>query len=68
MNESFLERPIYSALLEMYEENAFHQQVCEQEPPMTADRRAKFAKLWGLIVNSEVFKAAYNYLDKQSIL
>jgi hypothetical protein len=66
VNETFLQKPIYAALVEIYKEKDFHEQVCEEEPPMSQERRQKFEKLWGLIIGSEVFKTAYEYLDKLS--
>uniref|UniRef100_A0A915MJU0 Endoribonuclease n=1 Tax=Meloidogyne javanica TaxID=6303 RepID=A0A915MJU0_MELJA len=62
VDESIFQKPIYAALLEMYKENNFYQQVCEQEPPMNEERREKFVKIWGLITDSEVFKLGYEFL------
>ncbi|CAK5033818.1 unnamed protein product [Meloidogyne enterolobii] len=62
VDESIFQKPIYAALLEMYKENNFYQQVCEQEPPMNEERREKFVKIWGLITDSEVFKLGYDFL------
>jgi hypothetical protein len=58
--------PIYAALVEMYKEKPFYPQVCEEEPPMDAGRRAKFTKLWDLIVGSDVYKLAFGYLERKS--
>ena len=66
VNETFLQRPIYAALADLYRHNPFYQQVCEQEPPMNAQRRAKFAQLWGLITGSQAFRTAFDYLAKHN--
>ncbi|CAK5017835.1 unnamed protein product [Meloidogyne enterolobii] len=52
----------------MYKENNFYEQVCEQEPNMNKRRRSKFAKIWKLITESEVFKLGYEFLRKNSQL
>ncbi|KAL7079155.1 hypothetical protein ACQ4LE_001758 [Meloidogyne hapla] len=64
VDESLFQKPIYAALLEMYKEKDFYEQVCEQEPPMNEKRKEKFAKIWGLITDSEVFKLGYDFLKK----
>jgi len=65
---TIFQKPIYAALLEMYKEKNFYEQVCEQEPPMDEGRRGKFAKIWKLITESEVFKLGYEFLLKNSQL
>ncbi|CAK5017658.1 unnamed protein product [Meloidogyne enterolobii] len=52
----------------MYKENNFYEQVCEQEPPMDEERKGKFAKIWNLITDSEVFELGYEFLHKNSQL
>ena len=51
----------------MYNEKPFYQQVCEQEPPMNDKRREKFAKLWDLITDNEIFKMGYDFLRKHGL-
>lgn len=62
-DESFLQRPIYAALVDIYNEQLFHPPVCQGEPSMSAQRRTKFDRLWALITRSTIYRMAYDYLD-----
>ncbi|KAL3119328.1 hypothetical protein niasHT_001088 [Heterodera trifolii] len=63
-DESFLQRPIFAALVDIYNEQLFHPPVCQGEAPMNEQRRAKFDTLWALITRSEIYRMAYDYLDR----
>ncbi|KAF7632277.1 hypothetical protein Mgra_00008286 [Meloidogyne graminicola] len=65
VDEAIFNKPIYSALLEMYKEKVFYEQVCEAEPLMNQKRKEKFEKIWTLITESEVFKLGYEFIKKR---
>uniref|UniRef100_A0A915CNM9 Endoribonuclease n=1 Tax=Ditylenchus dipsaci TaxID=166011 RepID=A0A915CNM9_9BILA len=62
VSEAFLERPVYKALLSIYNHSLFHPPVCTEEESMDDVRRAALDTFLTTVTNTTVFKLAYEYL------
>lgn len=66
VNESFLEKPIYNALVNIYNASLFHPPVCKAEDSMTDVRRAALENFLNVVTNTTTFQTAYNFLKARN--
>ncbi|KAE9548870.1 hypothetical protein FO519_007921 [Halicephalobus sp. NKZ332] len=62
VNEDLFKRPVYAKLIDIYNKNLFHPQVCTAESAMDGDRKTQLDDYLRLLTNTSVFQASYSYL------
>ncbi|KAI1698048.1 endoribonuclease xendoU domain-containing protein [Ditylenchus destructor] len=62
VDETFLEKPIYAALINVYNASLFHPPVCITEDAMAGARQAALENFVNVITNTSTFQLAYDFL------
>ncbi|KAI1718141.1 endoribonuclease xendoU domain-containing protein [Ditylenchus destructor] len=66
VNESFFEKPMYAALIDIYNASLFHQPVCTAEGSMSDTRRAALENFLNVVTNTSTFQTAYDFLKSKN--
>jgi len=67
VNEELFKRPVYAKLIDIYNDNLFHPQVCTPESSMDGDRKTQLDDYLRLLTNTTVFQTTYQYLVQQGV-
>uniref|UniRef100_A0A914D280 EndoU domain-containing protein n=1 Tax=Acrobeloides nanus TaxID=290746 RepID=A0A914D280_9BILA len=65
VNKSLFNRPIYSNLIAIYEQNLFNPDACQPDY-LTSLKNISLERYLTILTNSSVFRLAYKYLVDQS--
>ncbi|KAI1697586.1 endoribonuclease xendoU domain-containing protein [Ditylenchus destructor] len=66
VDEAFLEKPIYAALINVYNATLFHPPVCIAEDAMAGARQAALENFLNVITNTSTFQLAYDFLKARN--
>ncbi|VDD94611.1 unnamed protein product [Enterobius vermicularis] len=61
--DDLFERPVYKALIAMYEAKVFSPDVCVKEPDMNGFRKQYILNVFDTFTNTTVFQLAFKYLQ-----
>ncbi|VDO46953.1 unnamed protein product [Haemonchus placei] len=65
VNEAIFQRPVYSTLIDVYNQNLFTPDVCTAEPAMSGFRKAALQQVFDTWTATKVFNLAFQYLQKK---
>ncbi|VDD94612.1 unnamed protein product [Enterobius vermicularis] len=63
VNEDLFQRPVYKALIKMYDAKVFSPDVCVKEPDMNGFRKQYILNVFDTFTNTTVFQLAFKYLQ-----
>ncbi|CAD5235214.1 unnamed protein product [Bursaphelenchus xylophilus] len=67
VNESIFERPVYQALLNVWNHKIFEPAVCKEEVPVEGQKKAVLQRFFQTMTNHTIFKVALEYLQQKGV-